>query len=142
MPTALKIPIFAVKHALRHLLQLRVQGNSATTNQIFSRGGDRGDPRDRCQENALGKQENGQEESPTRVTGGLESRDGVSRGDTEPENHIKDTDDREGESSTTSKVSTHAEWEARSAKENLDMLGWARTFASSEVAESTESYLP
>jgi hypothetical protein len=75
------------------------------------------------------------------VIGGFESRDRVSRENTEPENHIKDTDDHKGGSRTVSKASTHAEWKARSAKENLDILGWARTrtFVPSEVAESTES---
>jgi hypothetical protein len=75
------------------------------------------------------------------VIGGFESRDRVSREDTEPENHIRDTDDHKGESRMVSKASTHAEWKARSAKENLDILGWARarTFVPSEVAESTES---
>jgi hypothetical protein len=74
------------------------------------------------------------------VIGGFESRDRVSREDTEPENHIRDTDDHKGGSRTVSKASTHAEWKARSAKENLDILGWARTrtFVPSEVAESTK----
>jgi hypothetical protein len=105
------------------------------------RGGDRGDPHDPGQENALDKRENGQEEALTGVTGGFESREGVSREDTEPENHIRDTDDHEGQSRAVSKASTRAEWKARSAKENLDILGWARarTFVPSEVAESTES---
>jgi hypothetical protein len=104
-------------------------------------GGDQGDPHDRGQENALDKRENGQEEALTGVIGGFETRDGVSREDTEPEDHIRDTDDHEGGSRTVSKVSTYAEWKARSAKENLDILGWARTrtFVPSEVAESTES---
>jgi hypothetical protein len=58
------------------------------------RQGDRGgDPRDPGQENALDKRENGQEEALTGVIGGFESRDKVSREDTEPENHIRDTDD-------------------------------------------------
>ena len=40
-----------------------------------------------------------------------------------------------------SKASTHAEWKARSAKENLDILGWARarTFAPAESTESAQS---
>jgi hypothetical protein len=105
------------------------------------RRGDLGDPHDPGQENALDKREHGQEEALTGVIGGIESRDRVSREDTEPENHIRDTDDHEGESRAVSKASTHAEWKARSAKENLDILGWARTrtFVPSEVAESTES---
>jgi hypothetical protein len=57
------------------------------------RGGDQGDPPDPGQENALDKRENGQEEALTGVIGGFESRDKVSREDTEPENHIRDTDD-------------------------------------------------
>jgi hypothetical protein len=106
------------------------------------RGGDRGDPHDPDQENALDKRENGQEEGLTWVTGGFESRDGVSREDTEPENHIRDTDDHEGESRAVSKASsTYAEWKARSTKENLNILGWARTrtFVPRVPAESTES---
>jgi hypothetical protein len=37
-------------------------------------------------------------------------------------------------------TSTHAEWKARSAKENLDMLGWARTrtFVPRRHVESTK----
>jgi hypothetical protein len=106
------------------------------------RGGDRGDPHDPDQENALDKRENGQEEGLTWVTGGFESRDGVSREDTEPENHIRDTDDHEGESRAVSKASsTYAEWKARSTKENLNILGWARTrtFVPRVPAESTGS---
>jgi len=99
-----------------------------------------GDPRDRGQENALDKRENGQEEALTGVIGGFESRDGVSCEDTEPENHIRDTDDHVGRSPTMRDTSTHADWKARSARENLDILGWSRTrtFVPSEVAESTE----
>ena len=39
------------------------------------------------------------------------------------------------------KASTYAEWKARSARENLDMLGWARTrtFVPAESTESAES---
>ena len=105
------------------------------------RRGDGGDPHDPGQENALDKRENGQEEALTGVIGGFESRDGVSREDTEPENHIRDTDDQEGESRAVSKASTHAEWKARSAKENLDILGWARTrtFVPAESTESAQS---
>jgi hypothetical protein len=105
------------------------------------RGGDLGDPRGPGQENALDKQENGHEGTPTGVTGGFESKDGVSREDSEPENHIRDTDDREGGSRTVSKASTYAEWKTRSAKENLDMLGWARarTFMPAESTESVDS---
>jgi hypothetical protein len=104
------------------------------------RGDDPGDPRDPDQENALDKRENGQEEAPTGVTGGFESRDGGSREDNEPENHIRDTDHK-GESSTTSKAPTHAEWKAQSAKENLDLLGWARarTFGSRGPADPVDS---
>jgi hypothetical protein len=105
------------------------------------RGGDRGDPNDPGQENALDKRENSQEEALTGVIGGFESRDRVPREDTEPENHIRETHDHEGGSRAVSKASTHAEWKARSAKENLGILGWARTrtFVPSEVAESKES---
>ena len=101
------------------------------------RGGDQGDPHYPGQENALDKRENGQEEALAGVTGGFENRDGVSREDTKPENHIRDTDDHEGGSSTTSKASTHAEWKARPARENLDILGWARarTFGPRELAD-------
>jgi hypothetical protein len=105
------------------------------------RGGDQGDPHDPGQENALDKRENGQEEALTGVIGGFESSDEVSREDTEPENHIRDTDDHEGESRMVSKASTYAEWKARSARENLDILGWSRTrtFVPRVPAESTES---
>lgn len=104
------------------------------------RGGDRGDPHDPGQENALDKRENSQEEALTGVIGGFENREGVSREEAEPENHIRDTDHK-GESSTASKASTHDEWKARSAKENLDMLGWSRvrTFTPRRHLESTES---
>jgi hypothetical protein len=103
------------------------------------RGGDRGDPHDPGQENALDKRENSQEEALTGVIGGFESSDEVSGEDTEPENHIRDTDHK-GESSTTSKVSTLAEWKARSARENLEILGWARvrTFTPRRHVESTK----
>ena len=39
-----------------------------------------------------------------------------------------------------SKASTYAEWKARSARENLDVLGWARarTFMPAESTESAE----
>jgi hypothetical protein len=105
------------------------------------RGGDRGDPHDPGQENALDRRENGQEEALTGVIGGFESRDGVSREDTEPENHIRDTDDHVGGSRTMRDTSTHAEWNARSARENLDILGWSRTrtFVPRGPAESSES---
>jgi hypothetical protein len=105
------------------------------------RGGDQGDPHDPGQENTLDKREHGQEEALTGVIGGIESRDRVSREDTDPENHIRDTDDHKGGSRTVSKASTHAEWKARSAKENFDMLGWARTrtFVPAESTESAES---
>jgi hypothetical protein len=71
------------------------------------------------------------------VIGGFETRDRVFREDTEPENHIRDTDDQEGGFRTVSKASTHAEWKARSAGENLDVLGWsrARTFGPLELAD-------
>jgi hypothetical protein len=62
------------------------------------RRGDRGDPHDPGQENALDKRESSQEAAPTGVIGGFENREGVSREDTEPENHIRDTGDHEGES--------------------------------------------
>ncbi|HSK82816.1 MAG TPA: hypothetical protein VK902_05335 [Rubrobacter sp.] len=105
------------------------------------RGDDRGDPHDPGQENALDKRENSQEEALTGVIGGFENREGVSREDAEPENHIRDTDNHERGSRTMRDTSTHAEWKARSTRENLDILGWARTrtFVPSEVAESTES---
>jgi hypothetical protein len=104
------------------------------------RGGDPGDPHDPGQENALDKRENSQEEALTGMIGGFEGRDGVSREDAEPENHVRDTDHK-GEFSTTSKASSHDEWKARSAKENLDMFGWARTraFVPAESTESAES---
>jgi hypothetical protein len=73
-----------------------------------NRGGALRDPRDRSQENALDKRENGQKEALTGVTGGFESRDGVSGEDAEPENHIRETDDHEGGSRAVSKASTHA----------------------------------
>jgi hypothetical protein len=75
------------------------------------------------------------------VIGGFASRDRVSCEDTEPENHIRVTDDHEGESRAASKASTYAEWKARSARENLDILGWARTrtFVPAESTESAES---
>ena len=76
------------------------------------------------------------------MIGGFECRDGVSHKDTEPENHIRDTDDHEGESRAVSKASsTYAEWKARSTKENLNILGWARTrtFVPRVPAESTGS---
>jgi hypothetical protein len=40
-----------------------------------------------------------------------------------------------------SKASTHTEWKARSARENLDILGWARTrtFVPIESTESAQS---
>jgi hypothetical protein len=81
--------------------------------------------------------ENSQEDALTGVIGGFESRDGVSREDTEPENHIRDTDDNEGGSRAVSRASTHDEWKARSARENLDILGWARTrtFGPRELAD-------
>lgn len=60
------------------------------------RGGDQGDPHDPGQEKALDKRENGQGEALTGVTGSFESRDGGSGEDTEPENHIRATDDHEG----------------------------------------------
>jgi hypothetical protein len=105
------------------------------------RGGDQGDPHDPGQENALDKRENGQEEALTGLTGGFESRDEVSREDTEPESHIRDTDDHERGSRTVSKASTYAKWKARSARENLDIFGWARTrtFVPAESTESAES---
>jgi hypothetical protein len=105
------------------------------------RGGDQGDPHDPGQENTLDKREHGQEEALTGVIGGIESRDRVSREDTDPENHIRDTDDHKGGSRTVSKASTHAEWKTRSARENLDILGWARvrTFVPAESTESAES---
>jgi hypothetical protein len=105
------------------------------------RGGDQGDPHDPGQENALDRRENSQEEGLTGVIGSFESRDRVSREKTEPENHIRDTDDHKGESRAVSKASTHAEWKARSAKENLDILGWARTrtFVPRGPAKATES---
>jgi hypothetical protein len=106
------------------------------------RGGDPGDPHDLGQENTLDKRENSQEETLTGVIGGFESRDRVFREDTEPENYIRDTDDHEGGSRVVSKASTHAEWKARSARENLDILGWARarTFVPAESTESAESH--
>jgi hypothetical protein len=75
------------------------------------------------------------------VIGGFASRDRVSCDDTEPENHIRDTDDHEGGSRAVSKASTHAEWKARPARENLDILDWARTrtFVPAESTESAES---
>jgi hypothetical protein len=105
------------------------------------RGDDQGDPHDPSQENTLDKREHGQEEALTGVIGGIESRDRVSREDTDPENHIRDTDDHKGGSRTVSKASTHAEWKTRSARENLDILGWARvrTFVPAESTESAES---
>jgi hypothetical protein len=104
-------------------------------------GGDGGDPHDPGQENALDRRKNGQEEPLTGVTGGFESRDEVSREDTEPENLIRDTDDQEGGFRTMNKSSTYDEWKARSARENLDILGWsrARTFGPAESTESAES---
>jgi hypothetical protein len=62
------------------------------------RRGDRGDPHHPGQENALDKRENSQEVALTGVIGGFENREGVSSEDTEPENHIRDTGDHEGES--------------------------------------------
>jgi hypothetical protein len=105
------------------------------------RVGDQGDPHDPSQEKALDKRGNGQEEALIGVTGGFESRDEVSREDTEPENHIRDTDDHKGESRAVSKASTYAEWKARSARENLDILGWARarTFVPAESVDSARS---
>ena len=101
------------------------------------RGSDQGDPHDPGQEKALDKRENSQEEALIGVAGGFESRDRVSREDTEPENHIRDTDDHKGGFRTVSKASTHDEWKARSAKENLDILGWACacTFGPRELAD-------
>jgi hypothetical protein len=105
------------------------------------RGGDQGDPHDPGQENALDKRENGQEEALTGVIGGFESRDRVSHEDTEPDTHISDADDHKGESRMVSKASTYAEWKARPARENLDILGWARarTFTPAESTESEQS---
>src|SRR5918992_1389389 len=93
------------------------------------------------QENALDKRENGQEEALTGVIGGFESRDRVSHEDTEPDTQISDADDHKGESRMVSKASTYAEWKARPARENLDILGWARarTFTPAESTESEQS---
>jgi hypothetical protein len=105
------------------------------------RGGDPGDPHDPGQEEALDKRENSQEVALTGVIGGFASRDEVSREDAGPESHIRDTDDQEGGSRTVSKASTYAEWKARSARKNLDILGWSRTrtFGPAESTESAES---
>ena len=105
------------------------------------RGGNQGNPHDPGQENALDKRENSPEEALTGVIGGFETRDRVYREDTEPENHIRDTDDQEGGFRTMNKPSTYYEWKARSARENLDILGWsrARTFGPGESTESAES---
>jgi hypothetical protein len=104
------------------------------------RGGDQSDPHDPGQENALDKRENSQEEALTGVIGGFETRDRVFREETEPENHIRDTDDQEGGFRTMNKPSTYDEWKARSARENLDTLGWARvrTFVPRRHVESTK----
>jgi hypothetical protein len=105
------------------------------------RGGDPGDPHDPGQEKALDKRENSQDVALTGVIGGFESSNEVSREETAPEAHIRDTDDHEGESRAVSKASTHAEWKARPARENLDILGWARarTFVPRGPADSIES---
>jgi hypothetical protein len=105
------------------------------------RGGDQGDPHDPGQKNALDKRENSQEVALTGVIGGIESREGVFGEDAEPESHVRETDDHEGGSRAVSKASIHAEWKARSARENLDILGWSRTrtFGPAESTESAQS---
>jgi hypothetical protein len=73
----------------------------------------------------------------TGVAGGFESTDEVSREDNEPGSGLEAHDDHKGESRTMKTTSTHDEWKAQSAKENLDILGWARarTFGPRELAD-------